>query len=804
MKSFIISVVGCFLILGCANDMFLVIVDPNPNGSTEVLYVPTSQRQVNESNLDTSSNKLDALVKNLDTAAIKDFGEISNRYLTPLSNCDENYAFAQCDWDMDGQEDLVAINRKGFISTDMYILSGASEYKGFLLQQPIGLPKTDNSTDFAFNDFNNDGTPDLYVFVRGKGKNLYIKVLSGRKGPQGPPFFTVLKQYELDIQDHYLEKTFQLHDVNYDNIADLIVIDPFSNEDPNRTETRVSVYSGKSEFKTLIKNNATATHNTSLGVKYLMHDFIVKNNLDLLSIHPADPAKTRINVFRGATNYRVFATRDTITLPEGTKDASFFATDQLPGSSPSNRQLSFTQDKEPIIGPGTGAKDLTTYLGNWELHGFFHNGDGNGRTAIIIEENLVLASQKGKGWQGLTFTFEDLTKIDFLGKDGNVASINQQETYTLTPVDNNHFYIIDSKGYHMKVDRYLPDMNKGFLIVHNGSGYVARVWAEWVEIGFGGTRTLNRSDTTALAIPIVSELFQNDKIFKIPVDAIDITIYYQPLPGGEPKRIENPPIDNGCYQLVGTLFDPDYNRECKASRREMMQEKAESVRNSDLIKEAGKTIGKLVSSGQLTTAGFNKDDPSSYDGARNMILTPKLKKIINSEGSGIAMNYEPTDEYYALANPKNEIFLKASLASLFQNPFISYEGKAVASRQISSMSLGVGGSAEFFIGVSTDIGVVWNFKDGLTKGYYSLGPTIGLDIGAEVYLAAGFWMKPVEEMPKGDGWLVGFSWEEGFLVGGGVIIWIDFEGKFEGFSIVGLMGVEGDAGNVDFIHTWYY
>ncbi|MBK9506836.1 MAG: hypothetical protein IPO03_15885 [Bacteroidetes bacterium] len=83
-----------------------------------------------------------------------------------LPNVDEHYSFQWSDWNQDGFNDLIAINRAGSKSAVIYILDGSTGLKSFLLQQPINFPVTDAATDFAMTRWDEDVIPDLIIFHR--------------------------------------------------------------------------------------------------------------------------------------------------------------------------------------------------------------------------------------------------------------------------------------------------------------------------------------------------------------------------------------------------------------------------------------------------------------------------------------------------------------------------------------------------------------------------------------------------------------------------------------------------------------
>ncbi|MCC3776489.1 VCBS repeat-containing protein [Streptomyces sp. UNOB3_S3] len=72
------------------------------------------------------------------------------------------------DWDRDGRPDLLAIKKSGTgtNSTEVHVLSGASNYQRFILQTGTALHETDRTFAFSVADWNRDGRPDLVAIKK--------------------------------------------------------------------------------------------------------------------------------------------------------------------------------------------------------------------------------------------------------------------------------------------------------------------------------------------------------------------------------------------------------------------------------------------------------------------------------------------------------------------------------------------------------------------------------------------------------------------------------------------------------------
>lgn len=102
---------------------------------------------------------------------------------TALHETDDTFAFAMGKWDANSKPDLFAIKKSktGTKSTEVHVLSGALGFKKFILQTGTGLHETDATFDFAVTDWNADGRPDLVAVKKSNtSKNsTEVHVLSG-------------------------------------------------------------------------------------------------------------------------------------------------------------------------------------------------------------------------------------------------------------------------------------------------------------------------------------------------------------------------------------------------------------------------------------------------------------------------------------------------------------------------------------------------------------------------------------------------------------------------------------------------
>jgi hypothetical protein len=101
---------------------------------------------------------------------------------TALHETDNTFEFAVGDWNQDGRPDLFAVKKSntGSKSTEIHILSGASNFQSFILQTGTALHETDNTFEFAVGDWNQDGRPDLFAIKKSNtgSKSTEVHIIS--------------------------------------------------------------------------------------------------------------------------------------------------------------------------------------------------------------------------------------------------------------------------------------------------------------------------------------------------------------------------------------------------------------------------------------------------------------------------------------------------------------------------------------------------------------------------------------------------------------------------------------------------
>ena len=156
---------------------------------------------------------------------------------TALHETDDTFDFAMADWDRDAMQDLIAIKKSntGSNSTEVHVLSGASNFQQFILQTGTALHETDGTFAFAVADWDGDGKPDLIAIKKSNtGSNsTEVHVLSGASNFQQFILQTGTALHETDGTF-----AFAVADWDGDGKPDLIAIKK-SNTGSNSTEVHI-------------------------------------------------------------------------------------------------------------------------------------------------------------------------------------------------------------------------------------------------------------------------------------------------------------------------------------------------------------------------------------------------------------------------------------------------------------------------------------------------------------------------------------------------------------------------------------
>jgi hypothetical protein len=244
---------------------------------------------------------------------------------TALHNTDETFAFTMTDWNGDGRPDLVAIKKSntGTNSTEIHILSAASNFQSFILQTGTALHNTDETFAFTMTDWNGDGRPDLVAIKKSNtGTNsTEIHILSGASNFQSFILHTGTALHNTDETF-----AFTMTDWNGDGRPDLVAIKK-SNTGTNSTE--IHILSGASNFQNFILQTGTALHNTDETFAFAMTDWNGDGRSDLIVIEKTNTGTNRTEtlVLSGASNYQRLLAQTSTALHNTDKTFDFAMTD---------------------------------------------------------------------------------------------------------------------------------------------------------------------------------------------------------------------------------------------------------------------------------------------------------------------------------------------------------------------------------------------------------------------------------------------------------------------------------------------
>lgn len=768
MKYYYFTVLVSIILMGCSKPIYLVGIDPDPQKPTRVFYIPVVDKQVSKEEIDTTQKTVDKIFKVLSASLIKDFESPINIQETNIKSTGPNFSYQYADWDGDGIKDLFAINRTGFTASDIYILSGATGFQGFLLQQPIGIPKSDSHTDFSVADANSDGSQDLFVFERQVNENVKLTILSGKVSSIAPAFMHKLYETTLVFSDPNTSKTFKIYDIDKDKLPDLVVIDKEFRSTNGKMETKVMVYSGVSEFKGIIFNSITPIHSSCTNCSFVMDEFLVDNTLDLISIDDSNPERTKIDVLSGANNFLGFIKQDTLKLDASFRDAVFFSDDKLLQTNGSTQGMQKVFTPKPILKNLSGPQNLHNFVGEWELNSSFHSNDHNSRTGILIQKRTLEGKLSEDGWKGISIAFEDGFTITCEGKDGNLVC---SDNYSISSVHHDYFYLVDEIGNHDKIERYIENINSGFLIFHNSSAYDAHIWGTWSEVGFGGKEKNVTTDKFYLSLAggLNAMDIHDEHVFAIPKSAKNVRLYIDPVDGLDNIiSISNPPIDNSCYRIRGDLlsaaFSSNYNyydRDCTGSSNSRRQASAIIFQNSDLFSVLSSRIKKLTNDGFFSA--LHPNQPGLHETIKNEIFNVQVKEAIGKHN-----------------NTFDDVTNNTSFS-------------------VNSYSLGMGGGFEIIAGYSGDGGWVYDDETKLKRSYSSNGVSFGVEAGANFSIVIGLWKDHVSKMKSGWSWGGGAG--VALIAGASVIGWTPELGSEEtsGITISIDFGAEGKA--VEYLYS---
>lgn len=156
---------------------------------------------------------------------------------TILEETDETWSFGMARWSNGQKPDLIAIKKSDTETrtTEVHILSGDDSFQSYILQTGTALHETDEKFDFVVTDWNGDGRPDLVMIKKSKtsGKCTELHVLSGAS-----EFKTFILRAEMPLFKSHGLYEFAVADWSGNKKPDLIA---FKKKDTGSNTTEIHV-----------------------------------------------------------------------------------------------------------------------------------------------------------------------------------------------------------------------------------------------------------------------------------------------------------------------------------------------------------------------------------------------------------------------------------------------------------------------------------------------------------------------------------------------------------------------------------
>lgn len=181
------------------------------------------------------------------------FQQFALHIATAFPETGAEYEFKVADWDRDGKPDLIGIQKAntGSGTTEIHILSGASNFQTWLLHTRTAFPSSPSNVAFAVGDLDKDGKLDLFAVKKsGTGSHTTeVHVMSGASTYQ-----TFILQMGSGLGETSSESDFVLGDYDRDGKPDLINV---KKTQTGSGHTEVHILSGASNYQTFLLHAAT-------------------------------------------------------------------------------------------------------------------------------------------------------------------------------------------------------------------------------------------------------------------------------------------------------------------------------------------------------------------------------------------------------------------------------------------------------------------------------------------------------------------------------------------------------------------
>ncbi|EON69102.1 hypothetical protein W97_08288 [Coniosporium apollinis CBS 100218] len=244
---------------------------------------------------------------------------------TGLHETDSTFQFIVTDWNGDGHPDLVAIKKSGTGSgtTEVHVLSGASQFQSFILHTRTALHETGDSFEFLMPARKGNQPPDLIAISKNNtgSKTTEVHILSGAKNYQDFSLHTKTVLHETD-------GTFQfaLTDWKGDGSVDVVAI---KKRNTGTKSTEVHILSGASGYQNYLVQTGTALHETDDNFEFMMTDWNGDGRPDLLVVKKTetDTNYTEVHVLSGQLRFGKFILQSGTILHKTAENFQFAVAD---------------------------------------------------------------------------------------------------------------------------------------------------------------------------------------------------------------------------------------------------------------------------------------------------------------------------------------------------------------------------------------------------------------------------------------------------------------------------------------------
>ena len=182
-----------------------------------------------------------------------------------LHETDDTFQFGIGDFNRNGIQDVFAfkMSNTGTHSTEVHILNGGDNFQSYLLQTGTALHETDNTFCFLVGDYTLDGKPDVYAIKKSRtGSNsTEVHILSGASNYQTFVQHTGTPLHETD--DTF---AFALGYWSGGRRPDLYCIKKSAT---GTNSSEVHILSGDSNYQTFVMHTGTVLHETDHTWEFL-------------------------------------------------------------------------------------------------------------------------------------------------------------------------------------------------------------------------------------------------------------------------------------------------------------------------------------------------------------------------------------------------------------------------------------------------------------------------------------------------------------------------------------------------------